>query len=308
MTDRITRPKHAIVVTSYAELEQFVSAFSAGHLNLLILIGRAGISKSQTIRQAVGEGTCWIESNATAFGIYQKLYQHRDQLVVIDDVDTLYSDRAAVRLLKCVAQTDAVKNIAWHSAAVGTSAVEIPREFKTRSRVCIIANDWKVLDANVAAVQDRGHLVLFEPSAEEIHKRVAEWFWDQHVFDWMAEHLHLIPELSMRHYIRAAELKASGIDWVKILLSESVPEKALLVAKLRADPQYHEERERVKAFRERGGGSLCEAPDGECGRRTAGSHVSRFQVLHGRPVRAARRLPRSAPWRVSVSDGCFRGR
>ena len=32
---------------------------------------------------------CWIEGNATPFGMYVRLYRHRDQFVVIDDVDAL---------------------------------------------------------------------------------------------------------------------------------------------------------------------------------------------------------------------------
>ena len=253
MSDRKTSPKHAIKVDTYEELSRFASAFAAGHLNLFILVGRAGVAKSQTIRRLVGESVCWIESNATAYGIYGKLYRHRDEPVVIDDVDALYRDRSAVRLLKCLCQTDPVKNVAWHTAAAGDSA-GVPREFQTTSQVCIIANDWKTLDANTAAVEDRGHLVIFEPSAAEIHREVAKWFWDQQVYDWFAAHLHLIPDLSMRHYVRAFELRRSGLDFVKVLLSDSIPEKALLVARLKADPRFQEERERVAEFTRLGGG------------------------------------------------------
>ena len=144
------------------------------------------------------------------------------------------------------------KRVAWHSAAAGND--ELPREFKTSSRVVIIANDWKTLDQNVTAVQDRGHLVIFEPSAEEVHREVAQWFWDQNIYDWFADHLHLIPNPSMRNYVRAAELQASGINWVQHLLSE-IPEKTRLVAELRADPRFATENERIEAFGQRGGGS-----------------------------------------------------
>ena len=163
--------------------------------------------------------------NATAFGMYHGLFENRDRPVVMDDVDSLYTDAAAVRLLKCLCQTDPVKRLAWYSAAAGSGA-GLPRDFETTSRVCVIANEWKELNANVAAVQDRGHVVFFEPSPEEIHRKTAEWFWDQEVFDWFAVYLHLIPAPSMRHYIRAAELKAAGLDWVKVLLSDTVPAKA----------------------------------------------------------------------------------
>jgi len=254
MSDRKSKPTHAIVATTYEELWQFVDAFAKEKLNLLILVGPAGTAKSQSVQAAIGDKACWIEGNATAFGIFTKLWKHRDKLVVIDDVDSLYADRAAVRLLKCLCQTNPVKTVQWNTAAVGKDAEGVPKEFQTSSRVCIIANDWKTLDANTAAVQDRGHLVFFEPTAVEVHRQVAEWFDDEAIFDWFGEHLHLIPNPSMRNYVRAAELKNAGIDWVQVLLSDAVPKKALLISKLRADSRFKEERDRVKAFSEAGGG------------------------------------------------------
>jgi hypothetical protein len=144
------------VVRTYAQLQPFVAAFAQGHLNLLILAGRAGLAKSQLLRQSVGDRACWLEGNATAFGMYCALYAHRDQLVVIDDVDSLYASPAALRLLKCLCQTDRVKRVAWQSAAAQLERADIPRAFPTTSRVAILANDWRTLNANVAAVQDQG--------------------------------------------------------------------------------------------------------------------------------------------------------
>ena len=51
--------------------------------------------------------------------------------------------------------------MAWHSDARSLERHGIPREFTTKSRVVIITNDWKTLDRNVAALQDRGHVLLF---------------------------------------------------------------------------------------------------------------------------------------------------
>ena len=86
----------------------------------------------------------------------------------IDDVDGLYGDRSGIRLLKCLCQTEEEKAVAWHSDARSLERQGIPREFTTRSRVVIIANDWKALNKNVAALQDRGHVVFFEPSAADV--------------------------------------------------------------------------------------------------------------------------------------------
>ena len=166
--------------------------------------------------RAVLDGkACWIEGNATPFGMYAKLYRHRDEFVVIDDVDALYADRSGVRLLKCLCQTEEEKAVAWHSDARSLERQGIPREFTTKSRVIIISNDWKTLNKNVAALQDRGHVLLFQPSAAEVHRQAGTWFDDPEIYEWFAANLHRVREPSLRHYVRAKELKAAGMDWTE---------------------------------------------------------------------------------------------
>ena len=77
----------ALVLRTYGELDQFVGAFAEGLLNLLVIVGRPGVQKSHAVRAAVGRRACWIDGNATAFGLYCQLYRHRDRPVVIDDVE-----------------------------------------------------------------------------------------------------------------------------------------------------------------------------------------------------------------------------
>src|SRR3954452_24523681 len=103
-----TRPERAIVVTSYAELEAFIRAFADGHLGLLLLVGAHGLAKSRMVREALGDRACWIECQASALALYQEFYRNRDEQVVLDDLDGLFADRAAVRLLKGLCQTEAV--------------------------------------------------------------------------------------------------------------------------------------------------------------------------------------------------------
>lgn len=249
------RPKSGVVVRAYAELDQYIWQFAADKFGLLVLVGRPGLQKTRNVRAVLGSEVCWIESNATAFGMYCRLFECRDEPVVIDDVDSLYSDRAAVRLLKCLCQTEERKTVAWQSYAKALEREDIPRRFATRSRVLIIANNWRILNANVSAIEDRGHVLLFEPSALEVHLRTAEWFADQQVFDFVAEHLHLIAEPSMRHCVMGLELKEAGFDWKSRLLERwQVDSKTILVAKLKADPSYPTEEDRARAFVQAGGG------------------------------------------------------
>jgi hypothetical protein len=233
-------------VHTYAELDHYARAFAAGHLNLLILCGDPGLGKSQGLRRALAGPACWIDGTASPFGIYLQAYEHRHQPLVLDDVDGLYRDRHGIRLLKALCQTDPVKTVSWHTAV--TRGQDLPQQFATTSRVAIIANEWKTLTADVAALEDRGHCLNFTPSAFEVHRQAAGWFWDQEVFDFVAAHLHLLARPSLRTYVLAWELKQAGLKWREAVLGRCLMGVSLAVAKLKANPAFASEAERVRAF------------------------------------------------------------
>ena len=185
----------------------------------MILVGAGGLAKSRSVRAVLGDSACWIEGNATPFGMYAKLYRHRDEFVVIDDVDALYADRSGVRLLKCLCQTEEEKAVAWHWDARDPCASR-SREFTTKSRVVIISNDWQTLNKNVAALQDRGHVLLFQRAPPRLHAKAGTWFDDEEIYQWFAKNLHLVREPSLRYYVRAKELKTAGMDWTDVLATE----------------------------------------------------------------------------------------
>jgi len=65
-SQRPGRPDGALYLTTYARLHQYLLAFAQGHLNLLILVGQAGIAKSRTVREVLGNGAFWIEGQRHA--------------------------------------------------------------------------------------------------------------------------------------------------------------------------------------------------------------------------------------------------
>jgi hypothetical protein len=268
----LPRPKGAIHVTNYRHLETFIEAFASGHINLLIIVGAPGLAKSRTVRRILGQDVCWIEGNATPFGIYTKLYRSRDQFVVIDDVDSLYADKAGVRLLKCLCQTEEEKSVAWHSAVRSLEREGIPREFVTRSRAVIISNDWRTLNRNVAALQDRGHVLLFQPTAAEVHEKTGEWFREEDVYKWLGQNLNLVIEPSMRLYLRASELKRAGLDWMELVPLAPQDRRQRLVAELQSDSSFETQEARAREFTVRGGG--CRATYFNHARRLKGKGIN----------------------------------
>jgi hypothetical protein len=247
-------PPHAVGVRTYVELEQYVRAFADGHLNLMMIFGPPGVGKSRCVRHTLGSQVCWIGGQATPFGIYLKAYEHRHEPIVLDDVDGLYADRSGIRLLKALGQTERTKTLSWQSDAPTLERRGIPRQFTTTSRVALVGNAWKTLNADVAALEDRGHLLLFEPAPLEVHLQAARWFWDAEIFDFVADHLHLFGQHSLRTYQHAWELKQAGLDWRQGVLSRCLEGTALEVAKLKANRAFVSEAQRVQAFVQSGAG------------------------------------------------------
>ena len=248
-------PRNAVVVERFQELNSFTQAFAAGHLRFLMLVGPAGTGKSRAMRSAVDGRAAWVDGNATAFGVYCAAFMHQDQPIVLDDVDALYRDSNGIRLLKQLCQSEPSRLLGWYSDPQYLERRGIPPKFKTSGPVAIIANRWSTMNADVAALEDRGHMIVFDPSPIEIHQQAALWFHDKEVFEFISKYLHLITNHSFRTYVLAFELKKARMNWKRTILSRFLSGPALLVAQLKADSAFRSEAERVKAFREGGGGN-----------------------------------------------------
>ncbi len=120
--------------------------------------------------------------------------------------------------------------------------------------MAIVANDWKTLNKNVAAIQDRGHVLMFQPGAAEVYGKAGTWFDDPETYHWFEANLHRVREPSLPHYVRARELKAAGRDWTNVLAGEAENKRERLAAELLASDAYGSTAERVKAFEEQEGG------------------------------------------------------
>ena len=266
-------PDDLIVVTTYAQLALYLRKFAEGHLGLLLLLGRPGTGKTHHTKSALGaspntapgptvppcaEEVLYVEGHVQPFGLYQKLWQFRDRTVVLDDLDRLYAEPNCVRILKPLCSTQRAKTISWitHTTRAGS---EIPDRFTTTSNVALIANEWRTLNANVRALEDRAIILHFAPSNEEVHRQVGQWFDDPVVYAFIADWLEQVPMISMRHYEKGRRLRAAGfLDWRQSLLEMMVPDRRLsLLARLQWDGALENERARVSRFCEQTG---CSRP------------------------------------------------
>lgn len=255
----MSRQDHLIIRT-YSDLAKYAHAWAEGQINLLILVGNPGLSKSRTFKAALQRDQALphrvLEGTVSAFQLFRELFLHIHHLCLIDDADGLFYDKPAVRLLKLVCQTEPVKTVSWNTAtnllkSAGPGATDIPREFETKSPVCIVLNELDAKNKNVLAVTDRGLVLHFEPDAAEVHREVEarRWFNDQEIFSYVGRHSSLISKPSIRHYKKAAELKVIGEDWRGALQQFwGLTSDARVVLRLADDPSFRTEKDRIAAF------------------------------------------------------------
>lgn len=251
--ERASLPKESISVTSYADLERYVAKIADRSLDLLLLIGRPGTGKTERVRrviaQSCGDRALHVEGHVQPFGMYCGLWQHRDQPIILDDLDKLYSNPDSVRLLKPLCDSRDTKRVSWLTNATRQEDGP-PQSFETRSPVILIANEWRTVNANVRALEDRAIIVHFNPTNAAIHQEVAEWCEDDVVYEFVGRHLSLVPTVSMRWYAKGQRLRQAGFDdWQTSLLQMMCGDRALaVVAGLLADPSLASEKVRVQAF------------------------------------------------------------
>lgn len=265
MNTSATRHADAIVLDRYEDLSQFLHSFTKGDLDLLLIVGRPGTGKSQAVKSmldsaALGstheqQGLLYVEGHMGSFGLYRQLYMHRDCPVVIDDFDRLHSRPDCIRLLKPLCNNTPKKRITWYSNATHQQS-DLPDSFTTESRVVLIANDWRSLNHDVRALEDRAIVIEFSPSNQTVHDYVGGWFDDQTVYRLIAGVLSVSPPISIRSYLKGRSLHNAGIpSWKQAVLQMVLGNPMMAVIAELQSPDYGSEAERVKAFSQRTGQS-----------------------------------------------------
>lgn len=257
-----TVPREVIPVTTYGQLDRYLGKFSSGELGLVLLWGRPGTGKTESVKRALsvpdgaaedarppGGSPLYVEGHMQPFGLYRQLWEFRDRPVILDDLDRLYADPGCVRLLKPLCNTVKQKSLHWLSNLTMGEG-HLPSSFVTSSNVILIANEWKSLNPNVRALEDRAIILHFDPPNEEVHRKVREWLDDPEVYEFVGEVMTLAPVLSMRHYRKGSQLRRAGLDdWRTSLLRMLIadPREACVLA-VQHDPRFRSERERVEEF------------------------------------------------------------
>lgn len=215
------RPETATVLRTFAELREVLAAFASGSFSLIVIMGRPGLTKSRHVRKAIeGTGAGYIKGYHTRLDYYGLVYQYQDKPIVLDDSNRLLENKDTREMTRDLSETDTYKKIEYGSTSAKLEQESLPKFFWTKSPVCFITNYWDRSDPVFEALESRAEFFVLEVDWAELHQDVANWFWDQDIFDYIHERLHLLREPDARLYIKAWERKKSGLTltpWQKLI-------------------------------------------------------------------------------------------
>ena len=245
------------VVTTYAEFQVLVENFAAGKYNCLVIIGGPGTGKSENMRRAIEgkRGLYCSGGQLTPLQFYIDCYLHRREPIILDDANMIMATDVGRRLIMSLTDTRPVKTLDWRSSNPSLAKQGVPNSFQTKSRLCYMSNSWLSDSPAAEALEDRAHLIRFEPSAREVHLYTRDWFWDDEILDFIGKHLHLIDRHSCRIYYNASERKKAGQDWEKYILGLCHDTNLRLIQDLQKDPECRTQEDRAKKFMEMTGRS-----------------------------------------------------
>ena len=218
-------------VKTYSELHDFVKAFAKKQLNFLTIVGKGGLGKSYIVENALIEtGPLIFSAHVTPLKMYLELFERnleeKDFIVVFDDVDALMLNKTNIALLKQICDTRNEKIVKYFTTT--PILKDIPNEFRTNCKVVMLMNNLEPEEPNLKALMTRAHLIYFNPPDIEILNYMKTFAKDQEILDFIERFAHFSKNLNLRVYVRAKELKDSGLDWKKEVISELKVDPRLL--------------------------------------------------------------------------------
>jgi hypothetical protein len=240
-------------VRDYAGLEKYLDIFKHRDIQVLFVLGEPGQAKSTLVKRAFKDAQL-IEARISAFQLYLTLESHRDSIFILDDTDSIFDDKELNRLLKCLCQTETVKRVSWSTANAQLEARNIPKEFDTRTRVIILANKVGQIGKRLASLEDRGLMIHFEPSVDEVLKLAKSFRGKRKIYpkvlDFARSNRRYIAKLSLRSLISTTILKESGLsDWQEVFSKDLGVYRLKLVETLLKDGRFASTVEKAAEFR-----------------------------------------------------------
>ena len=159
-------------------VETFVKQVGNGKVRSLIVNGHPGIGKTHSVTKfldtyAKGNYTV-LQGRVTLLSLYATLhaFKNKGKVVVLDDVDSVFSDVQGLNILKAVMDTTATRRVHWLSTGGRLNTMGLPDNFIFNGGVILISNvgfggGTSKLVAHLTALKDRSYCVPIADSGQD---------------------------------------------------------------------------------------------------------------------------------------------
>ena len=217
-------PREAITIRPYSAIEKVVERFFTGDdPRALMILGCPGIGKDEICQKYIRKHPGLavdppLSGLSKPLATYKAGFDNLHRLLIFIDGEGLWATDNGKELMRQFTEQKLHKWISWPTTCKQLDGY--PQQYQTTSRVAFILNRWinNPADPFYDKILDQVNLYHFDPTPYGIHAYVADWFWDQEVFDFVAAQLHHTVNLSCRAYNNAAGWKAAGEPWQRYFL------------------------------------------------------------------------------------------
>ncbi len=239
-----------IEITKYAELKEYITAFSKKQINFLTILSRGGLGKTSLVEDILAEESpLFLNGHLTPLAFFKILKSENDIdnsfILVVDDIDGILHNDTNVAILKAVCDTKDKKTVKYTSTTRLLS--ESDKEFQTRCKTILLTNKLNVGDDDLAALVTRANVVNFNPPDIEILSFLKTFAKDKEIIKYIETYAKISKKLNLRVYARALELKNSNLNWKQeVLNSMEVNPTYAEFDELKS--KYKTEKERITNF------------------------------------------------------------
>jgi hypothetical protein len=184
--DDIEEEAHKVVYKDQIQhLRGFVKLIKSGATNLLMLTGPGGTGKTWNLEsemQAAGleDGLGYFKTvgAGSASATYETLYNHRNEIILFDECDTLMNDSEVRAMIKASTDSGKIRKVSFNKKGLNyydpaTQAEpdeegQLPRYFEFKGGIILVANvSLNKLDPD-GAIRTRGFTMEINPTNEEM--------------------------------------------------------------------------------------------------------------------------------------------
>ena len=142
--------KSELIKERFEVLGVLADGVASNNIRSLIVAGAPGVGKTFTLeaKLAIAEkkkkitSVVSIKGSISPIGLYVQLFENREkgQVIVLDDIDSVFGDEEAMNLLKGALDTTQKRRISWAKASAFLRDQDIPNSFDYDGQIVFITN------------------------------------------------------------------------------------------------------------------------------------------------------------------------